>query len=333
MVEAWSALLDKKIAVIPDDLIVRLLDDIHLGVRRAAMHFLMVMVGRRPAYADFAFLQLCRRVNDIDIENRILATRLLGDLHTGSLETLKLAIDKQSGKEEEWCPAGAFVIALEDQFKAVRTAAIESICRLSIASAAFAGASKHLIIDAFNDEDEEVRLLTVQGLLKICQRHNLTFELDHLESALCLLDDGQAALRQAVRHVLTWFDIPDGESLLKTLRCLNVALIKYPGEVLEASRCVASLGKKHSELVRNCLVQLLKLDKFFMIPEPKIEDVYYQLKAVLIYNAVGEDAELAADLPEFMLRHHCYFRLKFRDLVPTIRSSPASSSFYRNICE
>lgn len=280
-------------------------------------------------YADFAFKMLCERVNDIDIGIRILATEMLGDLHQASLPTLWLSVDKQTKQEIDWCAAGAFIIALEDQFMAVRSAAIRSICRLSLADVAFATEAKTLVIDTFNDEAEEVRLLAMQSLYQISTRHQLEYDITHLESALCLLDDGHEDMRRATRRLLTVFKIPDEEGLQKTVRCIYAAVQKYPNDLEEACESLQSIGKKQGDLVARCTPNLLKLQKFYQPVEPRTEDLYYNLKMVLILSACTSQTKLANCLPQYAYKHYMYFRLRYPKYVQSFRFTPWAPLFYR----
>jgi integrator complex subunit 4 len=281
-------------------------------------------------YADVVFLMLCERVNDIDIGLRIQATELLGELGQARLETLWLSLDKQSKQEQDWCAAGAFVLALEDQFMAVRSAAIRSLCRLSLARPEFAAEAKTLLIDTFNDEAEEVRLLAVQSLHQICLRHQLDLDMAHLEAALCLLDDGQAEMRRTTRRLMAVARLPDEDALQRTVRCLHAAVQKYPDDLDEVFETLQSVGKQQSGLVARCTAQLLKLQRFYQPPvEPRPEDLYYVLKMVLILGACTTHPSLAAALPPYAYKHYMFFRLRCPRHVQSFRSTPWAPLFYR----
>lgn len=287
------------------------------------------MAQSNKIYADFAFMLLCERINDIDIDLRIQATEMLGDLPQAKLETLWLSLDKQSKQEKDWCAAGAFVIALEDQFMAVRSAAVRSLCRLSLANPLFAADAKTLIIDTFNDEAEEVRLLAVQSLYQISFLHKLDFDMSHLESALCLLDDVQEEMRRTTRRLLTVFSLPDEEALQRTVRCLYAAVQKYPNDLEEACEALQSIGKQHADLVSRSTAQLLKVQKFYPSVEPRTEDLYYNLKMVLILAACSGHPTLAKGLPKYVYKHYMFFRLRYPKYVQSFRFTPWAPLFYR----
>lgn len=315
-------------------LLTALLDDLNEAVREAAMHYTMVVVSNSnsPLFSEFAFTSICERVNDLSIPNRILACEMLGSFAHLDLGLLNLSLDKQSKKEGDWCASGAFVIALEDQFMAVRSAAIGSLLRISLARPEFAANAKALIIDAFNDEAHEVRQLAIEALHDICAKHPLDFDITHLESVLCLLDDGTGSLRHVSRRLLQVFRFPDTECLLRTVRCLHSAAKKYGGDLEEVCECLAAIGRNQAALVAACLPPMLKLDRFYVMPEPRVDDLYYGLKMILLYNAAMLVPELATEFPSFAYKHYTYFQLRFPQHLPRFDeadlSHPGHGLFY-----
>ncbi len=145
-------------------IIEQLIEDMDNLVRESVMLHLIVksknFIGDESvAFNSFAFKLVCERVNDIDIVNRQLACFLLGEFINAELDSLLLSIDKESEKESDWCPAGAFVIAMEDQYEVIRSTAIQSLTRLALHRPDIAPSTLNLIIDTFNDESETVRLV------------------------------------------------------------------------------------------------------------------------------------------------------------------------------
>jgi len=277
---------------------------------------------------DLAFNSMCERVNDIDIPTRIIACEALGQLHFARLDLLRMSLDKQGMNEKDWCAAGAFVIALEDQFMAVRMAAMASLIQIVLARAELAADARALIIDTFNDEAQEVRQLAIEGLHDICAKHRLQFDMSHLESVFCLLDDANPDLRHASRRLLQVLALSDTESVLRTVRCLFAALKKYSADLKSVCECLKAIGEGQSGLVAACVPVLLKIDRFYLMQEPRVEDLYYQLKMLLLYNAAARNPQLAQDLPAYAYKHYTYFRLRFHPFTPSFRRHPASRLFY-----
>ena len=63
---------------------------------------------------------------------------------------------------------GAFVHSLEDEFMEVRSAAVVSMGHLCMISSMFGSLSLDYLVDMFNDEIENVRLLAIYCLRKVC---------------------------------------------------------------------------------------------------------------------------------------------------------------------
>lgn len=259
------------------------------------------------------FTVLCQRVNDIDLKNRILACRLLGRLHLADANVLLMSLDKQSKSEGDWCAAGAFVLALEDQFASVRLAAIDSITRLSLGSARFSAEARRLLVDAFNDEAEEVRLAAVQGLCSVCSAGE-RLQGDQVQPALGLLDDTSDAIRSGARSLLLVCRVDDEEMLGRTVSCLHAVLLKYPQDLDEIMRTAAELAVQSAPEAQHCFLSLLRLTPFHANAEPRTDNLLYNLKMVMILNtAIG-----AEELPEWACRHHSYFRIRWPRLVPAV---------------
>lgn len=81
---------------------------------------------------------------------------------------------------------GALVHGLEDEFLEVRTAAVDSLCRLALKNPPFAVTSLDFLVDMFNDEIENVRLKAIASLTAI-SRHIILRE-DQLEIMLSSLE-------------------------------------------------------------------------------------------------------------------------------------------------
>jgi len=202
----------------------------------------------------------------------------MGRVKGVSEKALLLSLDKECKEDESmWCEAGAFVIALEDQFMAVRLAALKSICQLSVKSISFARQAISLLIDAFNDEAAEVRLMAVkclsQGLL-VHKEPLALKEMSQLESVLCLLDDSNPELRQATRRLLPLCSVINSDGLVRAVRCLHAALLKFPLDHQQVIKCISELGRTATRMVIESVPSMLRWNKFYVPVEPRVEDLY-----------------------------------------------------------
>lgn len=119
-----------------------------------------------------------------------------------------------------------FVRALEDEFMEVRTAGVDSLCELANQNAAFAYMSTDFLVDMFNDEIENVRLNSINSLIKIHQYVDLRE--DQLDTILECLNDFNQVVRDSVRDLLGHCTLSTQACLFATVLALLANLKKYP---------------------------------------------------------------------------------------------------------
>jgi hypothetical protein len=95
---------------------------------------------------------------------------------------------------------GAFIHGLEDEFLAVRSAAIDSLTALSIQNPKLANLALDFLVDMFNDEIEAVRLKAIESLTKIAD--HITLQAHQLETILWALDDFSIIVREKLHEML-----------------------------------------------------------------------------------------------------------------------------------
>ena len=159
-------------------------------------------------FIDEAFGKICNMINDLSLEVKVQAAKLLGEMNGVSTKFLMQTLDKKLMKDlrikssqqktttlfsSEWsttsiaptasCDAqiqddesinlistgacGAFIHGLEDEFLEVRGECVNSLCKLAVYCPELSAKSIDFLVDMFNDEIENVRLIAVQGLVKI----------------------------------------------------------------------------------------------------------------------------------------------------------------------
>lgn len=77
---------------------------------------------------------------------------------------------------------------LFNYFLEVRSAAVESLCQLSISNPSFANMALDFLVDMFNDEIEDVRLKAIDSLRMISE--HIILRDDQLETILGKFFDG-----------------------------------------------------------------------------------------------------------------------------------------------
>lgn len=165
---------------------------------------------------------------------------------------------------------GALVHGLEDEFLEVRTAAVNSMCRLALQNAPFAVTSLDFLVDMFNDEIEGVRLQAIATLTLIA-RHICLRE-DQLEIMLCSLEDYSVEVREGLHLMLGACRVATQECLLMVMQKVLDVLAKYPQDKWSAFGCLQRVGQKHAELCMSLVPQLLIDHPFFDVAERDVED-------------------------------------------------------------
>lgn len=165
---------------------------------------------------------------------------------------------------------GALVHGLEDEFLEVRTATVDSMCRLALINPPFAVTSLDFLVDMFNDEIEEVRLKAIFSLTAI-SRHIILRE-DQLETMLSSLEDYSVEVREGLHLMLGACKVSTQSCLLMAIQKVLHVLSKYPQDKLSAFGCMQRLGQKHPELCMSLVSQLLQDHPFFDSPEKDVED-------------------------------------------------------------
>ena len=123
---------------------------------------------------------------------------------------------------------GAFVRGLEDEFKEVRSAAVDSLCELANQNPAFAAMSCDFLVDMFNDEIESIRLNSINSLIKICQHVDLREE--QLDTMFNVLSDYNWEIREGIRELLAHCRLSTRACLHATALALIQNLKKYPND-------------------------------------------------------------------------------------------------------
>lgn len=165
---------------------------------------------------------------------------------------------------------GALVHGLEDEFLEVRTASVNSLCRLALINSDFAVSSLDFLVDMFNDEIEEVRLKAIFSLTAISE--HIILREDQLETMLSSLEDFAVEVREGLHIMLGACKVSTQACLTLVVQKLLDVLSKYPQDKFSAFGCLQKIGQKHPELCMSLAPQLLQDHPFFDSAEKDVED-------------------------------------------------------------
>ncbi|XP_058825412.1 integrator complex subunit 4 isoform X2 [Topomyia yanbarensis] len=211
---------------------------------------------------------------------------------------------------------GALVQGLEDEFLEVRTAAVNSMCKLALKNPPFAVTSLDFLVDMFNDEIEEVRLRAICSLTAI-SKHIILRE-DQLETMLSSLEDYSVDVREGLHLML-------GACKVSTKACLSLVvqkvldvLLKYPEDRLSTYGCMQRVGQKHPEICMTLTPQLLQDHPFFDSAERDVEDPSYVCILIMLFNAAQHLPPMLGLFPETIVKHYSYLRDTMPGFVPRL---------------
>lgn len=323
---------DHKLSVPDSDMEIRLVDaafgkicgainDLSMQVRTQAAEFLggMTMVS-------YEFLQqtLDKKLMSNLRKKRSLHERNLNHFVSGEWSSGKKWADdapKEFVKAQdvslmESGACGALVHGLEDEFLEVRTATVDTLCRLSMEHPNFAVMSLDFLVDMFNDEIESVRLKAIYSLRNISK--HIVLREDQLETMLGALEDFSPEIREGLHLML-------GACRMSTQTCLRLVvnkilevLAKYPQDKESVFGCLQKVGQKHPDLCMSITTQLLQSHPFFDNAEQDVEDPSYVCILILIFNAAQNLSTMKSLMPEMVLRHYSYLRAIKPNFVPQL---------------
>lgn len=293
-------------------IITTLLADIEWTVRIEAIKVLWLLVLSNPLnitsirnlpLKDDAFLRLCDMVNDNNTKVRIQAIKTLGLFKNVDTDILLQTLDKQKlsslkvepkrieskaildpgdfeiESEKEFVNVfdagayGAFIHGLEDEFRLVRLASIDSICELSFTSRSFMLKSINFLMDMFIDEDDSVRLLSVNAICKIVANKSdgmLKIDNEQVNDSISIIQDSSIPSRLSAYKMIGFIYLIhrmftmslEGLDLMREALFKNIK--RYPADLVPIYECFASLGRNHAKFIQAQVPKMLNLDSKYL---------------------------------------------------------------------
>ncbi|CAH1117828.1 unnamed protein product [Phaedon cochleariae] len=211
---------------------------------------------------------------------------------------------------------GAFVHGLEDEFLEVRSAAVESLCQLSISNSQFANLALDFLVDMFNDEIEDVRLKAIDSLRMISE--HIILRDDQLETILGAIEDFSQEVREGLHRMLASCSMSTTAGLKMCVEKLLDNLKRYPQDKRSTYRCLQKIGAQHPDLVLPLVPQFLNIHPFFDTAEPDVENPQYICLLILILNAAQHSLTIMQLLEPHTIRHFLYLRDTMTQYVPVL---------------
>ncbi|PRD20942.1 UNVERIFIED_CONTAM: ints4 [Trichonephila clavipes] len=212
---------------------------------------------------------------------------------------------------------GAFVHGFEDELQEVRTATLDSFCKLATHFPSFAAISLDFLVDMFNDETEEVCLKAIHCLQKI-SLHIMLRE-DQLKTILVVLEDFSMDLREALHAMLAMCRLTTKECLKFCIDSLLKNLMRYPQDKRSIWKCLQQLGARHPYLTLPLVPELLSIHPFIDMTEQNVEDPAYICNLILVFNAASNCPVMLSLFDEYTRKHYSYLKDTFPHLVPQLK--------------
>uniref|UniRef100_A0A915D9U0 Integrator complex subunit 4 n=1 Tax=Ditylenchus dipsaci TaxID=166011 RepID=A0A915D9U0_9BILA len=311
--------------------ITELCDNSEKNVRLMALRIVFVFAEKYPDHEvttakgfqlrlqDDAFAFICHLMNDLEPVVRAEAGRLLGCFTSVSDSFLHQTLDKKLMRQmrmlsdgtvakdggNKWSTGkracGAFVTALEDEFMAVRQAAVYSLGKLAANRPEFAKKCIDHLADMFNDEIQQVRLDAIRALSPLVIHG--TIQQDQLHTILTGLDDANAENRTAIHELLSKSNLADAD-------CVKQFSIY---------ECLSAIGLHHSVFVHGLVTEMLEIHPIFDTPEQHIDDDFYLGKLILVLNAASNHSVICSLIPAYVKKHYRYLRCAAPKLIPVVK--------------
>ncbi|VVC31823.1 Armadillo-type fold,Armadillo-like helical [Cinara cedri] len=213
--------------------------------------------------------------------------------------------------------SSAFLHGLEDEFLEVRIATIGSMCSLATRHSEFAVVAMEFLVDMFNDEIEEVRLIAIESLVKLSYASGLRD--DQVEIILAVIEDSSSVVREGLHNIFASFELLNQEGLMMCTNRLIDSLKKYPEDKKSIWNCMKNLGLRHPTLTLALVPELLAIHPMFETPEPNVEEPSYVSILILVFNAASKCNSIISLLEDKTIKHYSYLRDIMPHLVPTLQ--------------
>jgi hypothetical protein len=233
---------------------------------------------------------------------------------------------------------GTFVLALEDQFQSVRLAAVTAIQEIcsqknkSISIELFARTALSHLINMFSDDIDQVRQISIEAVAQLGANGFIILNEEQLQIILVLLEDQNASIRFSMHKLLGVIKLSNATCLHAAIRALlTTNLTKYPEDLLLIYKCLQKLGKNHAQFVELLVEELLRLERYLLLPEQSVDDLYYTGILIVIMNAMSKNSNIIGHLPRHVYsRHYEYLKSKYHreGFFPDLNIRPIHEATY-----
>ncbi|KAJ3068926.1 hypothetical protein HDU98_007965 [Podochytrium sp. JEL0797] len=250
-------------------------------------------------------------------------------------QTLSKTVLPHSGVASAAC--GAFVHGCEDEFEAVREAAVGAIGQTAIQSLEFATIALDSLVDMFNDEMQLVRLTSITWLKRIALQFLMHLNQNQLLTMLLALDDVNPEMRHVGYEIMGIFRVKTAESIETQISHLNRNMKRFPKDRILIFKCFRDIGANHPRLIDGLKDVLLKLDRRFLPKEIDLDNLAHIANLIMIFNAGFSDPTVLQSIPDYAFKQAVFLKAKYPDCFPSMETNsiqttalPSETDFLRD---
>ncbi|KAL3690066.1 hypothetical protein R1sor_016375 [Riccia sorocarpa] len=283
--------------------------DMSMSVREEVCHTLGEMTG----VSDSLLLQ--------SLSKKVLTTSAADQNNPGSVSEEKDAVALEERNLLSW-GAGAFAVALEDEFWEVRLAAVKALAKLGIASGKMGSAASVLVVDMINDDSSSIRHRTIEALASLARAGRLVVNQTHLHMFQGVLEDSSVDIRKAGHDLLSSITLPSIASFQETIRAFLKSFEKHPEDEESLFVALEKLGVSHATHTECIIKELLQELRGLLNKESGLDDPQCVGILVLILAAATSNTKIISAVPTHILELEGLVRNRFRSGLPSLVLQP-----------
>ncbi|OAE21426.1 hypothetical protein AXG93_3506s1000 [Marchantia polymorpha subsp. ruderalis] len=272
--------------------------------------------GAQSKLVDNAYMRVCSMMTDMSVPVKVEVCNTLGEM-TGVSESLLLQslskkvsattvaevesnssvvegeVDAAALEERNllsWS-AGAFVVALEDEFWEVRSAAVKSLATLANGSAKMAIGALELVADMINDDSYFF---------------------------LGVLEDSRSEIRKAGHDLLSTITLPSISTFQVTIRAILTSFEKHPEDEESLFTTLEKLGLSHAGYTECIISELLQELRGLLNKEPGLDDPQCMGILVLLLAAASSNVKIISTIPTHILALPRLVSHRLRTSLPSL---------------
>ena len=258
--------------------------------------------------ADFIFI--CALMNDVSELVRLESLKLMQCFQPPTTSTKIQLIEKTvSVNGFDLDTAGALILGLEDEWEAVRLESLNVIASFAQADIEFQSKASEVVLYCIGDESERVRRMCLKML--VGWQWSINMEVEVADFLLPLVLDSIECVRDMVLQLISLSVIEHATVLVRILRTLGKYVIAYPLEESRVYQLLRHVSKGTLDLVLEVIPTLLRVERFMVPQEQRIEEPMYRVVAFMLLVSGMSDPRVWECLPKYLREKHINYFLPY----------------------